>query len=66
MRDLWDLCQVTDLAERERLMILARKGKQRARWQDYDLPYATYVGLEAEAASISKNDPGSSRRAAPG
>jgi len=55
-RDIRDLCvlyQVTDPARRERLMALAREGKQRGWWQDYDLPYATYVGLEAEAASIS-------------
>ena len=55
-RDIRDLCLVygiTDRAERERLMALAREGKQRAWWQQYDLPYASYVGLEAEAASIS-------------
>lgn len=55
-RDIRDLCIVygiTDGAERERLMALAREGKQRAWWQQYDLPYASYVGLEAEAASIS-------------
>ena len=34
-------------------MALARGGKQRAWWQEYALPYATYVGLEAEAISIS-------------
>jgi transcriptional regulator with XRE-family HTH domain len=53
IRDLCDLYEVTDPAERERLMTLAREGKQRAWWQEYALPYATYVGLEAEAASIS-------------
>jgi transcriptional regulator with XRE-family HTH domain len=55
-RDIRDLCivyEITDPVERERLMTLAREGKQRAWWQEYDLPYATYVGLEAEAASIS-------------
>jgi transcriptional regulator with XRE-family HTH domain len=52
IRDLCDLYGVTDPAEREHLMVLAREGKQRGWWQDYDLPYATYVGLEAEAASI--------------
>ena len=54
-RDIRDLCIVygiTDAAERDRLMALAREGKQRAWWQQYDLPYATYVGLEAEAVSI--------------
>lgn len=53
IRDLCDLYQITDAAERERLMTLAREGKQRAWWQEYALPYATYVGLEAEATSIS-------------
>lgn len=56
-RDIRDLCivyEITDAAERERLMTLAREGKQRAWWQQYDLPYATYVGLEAEATSISE------------
>jgi transcriptional regulator with XRE-family HTH domain len=55
-RDIRDLCLVygiTGAAERERLMALAREGKQRAWWQQYDLPYATYVGLETEAATIS-------------
>jgi transcriptional regulator with XRE-family HTH domain len=55
-RDIRDLCLVygiTDTAERERLTALAREGKQRAWWQQYDLPYETYVGLETEAATIS-------------
>lgn len=53
IRDLCDLYEVADPAERERLMLLAREGKQRGWWQDYDLPYATFVGLEAEASSIN-------------
>lgn len=60
-RDIRDLCIVygiTDGAERDRLMDLAREGKQRAWWQKLDLPYATYVGLEAEATSISNYDMG--------
>lgn len=55
-RDIRDLCliyEITDAAQRERLMALAREGKQRAWWQQYDLPYATYVGLETEAETIS-------------
>lgn len=54
-RDIRDLCivyGVTNPDDRERLMALAREGKQRAWWQEFDLPYATYIGLEAEAASI--------------
>jgi transcriptional regulator with XRE-family HTH domain len=53
IRDFCELYEVTDPRERERLMTLAREGKQRAWWQEYALPYATYVGLEAEATSIS-------------
>jgi transcriptional regulator with XRE-family HTH domain len=51
-RDVRDLCQlygVTEQAERDRLMTLAREGKQQGWWQSYDLPYSTYVGLEAAA-----------------
>jgi transcriptional regulator with XRE-family HTH domain len=58
-RDIRDLCivyEINDPAERERLMELAREGKQRGWWQRYDLPYATYIGLEAEAASIRNYD----------
>ena len=54
-RDIRDLCLVygiTDPAEREQLMALAREGKQRAWWQGFDLPYETYIGLEAEATTI--------------
>ena len=56
LRDIRDLCElygVTDRAERDRMMILAREGKQRAWWESYDLADATYVGLEAEAVTIS-------------
>ena len=53
IRDLCDLYGVTDEAERERMMALAREGKQQAWWQSYDLGYATYVGLETEAVAIS-------------
>src|SRR5579875_2373358 len=47
-RDIRDLCNfygVTNEAEREQLMSLARAGKQAGWWQGYDLDYfATYVG----------------------
>ena len=55
-RDVRDLCilyGVTDDAERDRMMKLAAEGRQRAWWQSYDLGYETYVGLEADALSIS-------------
>ena len=65
LRDLCDLYGVSDPGEREHLAVLAREGKGRAWWQ-FDLPYATYVGLEAEAISISDYGagvfPGSCRR----
>jgi hypothetical protein len=56
VRDLCNLYEVTDEGERERLMSLAREGKQQGWWQSYDLPYSTYVGLEAEAVSIRDYD----------
>jgi transcriptional regulator with XRE-family HTH domain len=52
IRDLLLVYGITDQVKREQLMALAREGKQRAWWQGLDLPYATYVGLEAEATLI--------------
>jgi transcriptional regulator with XRE-family HTH domain len=54
-RDIRDLCNLyeVDDEQRQHLMELARQSKQRAWWQPLALPYSTYVGLEAEAASIS-------------
>src|SRR5215831_3727829 len=52
IRDLCDLYEVGD-EQRQHLMELASEGKQRAWWQPLGLPYSTYVGLEAEAESIS-------------
>ena len=58
VRDLCDLYGVTNANERDRLMTLAREGKQQGWWQSYDLPYATpaYVGLEAEATRVKDYD----------
>jgi transcriptional regulator with XRE-family HTH domain len=56
VRDLCDLYGVTDQTERDRLMSLAREAKQQGWWQPYDLPYSTYVGLEAEALTIKDFD----------
>jgi len=56
LRDVRDLCNiygVNDQAERDRLMTLSRESQQRAWWQEYDLPYSTYLGLEAEARRIN-------------
>jgi transcriptional regulator with XRE-family HTH domain len=53
-RDVRDLCDLYGVsAERRKLLTdLAAEGKQRAWWQPFDLPYSTYVGLEADAVSI--------------
>jgi len=53
IRDLCDLYGIADKAERDHLMALAREGKLQGWWQPYDLTYATYAGLEAEAVVIS-------------
>lgn len=53
VRDLCDLYGVTDQAERDRLLSLARDGKKTAWWQRYGLDFATYVGLEAAATGIT-------------
>jgi transcriptional regulator with XRE-family HTH domain len=58
IRDLCDLYQVADPVQRDHLNALARQGRGPAWWQPYDLPYATYVGLEAAAAKISDFEPG--------
>lgn len=52
IRKLCDLYQV-DGEERRRLTELARASRRHARWQPLGLPYSTYVGLEADATSIS-------------
>jgi transcriptional regulator with XRE-family HTH domain len=55
-RDIRDLCTlygITGQAERDHMVKLAAEGRRRAWWQSYELGYANYVGLEAEALSIS-------------
>jgi transcriptional regulator with XRE-family HTH domain len=51
VRDFCDLYGVSDTEERDRLVNLAREGKQQGWWQSYDLDFSTYVGLEAAAES---------------
>ena len=52
VRDLCDLYEVTDPAERARLTRLAAEGKQQGWWQSYELDYfATFVGLEEDAVA---------------
>lgn len=52
IREVCDLYGVTDTALREQLMELARESRQQSWWQSYDLPYSTYIGLEADAKHI--------------
>lgn len=55
-RDIRDLCAlygVSDAVTRERMTRLAAEGKQPGWWQSYELDFATYVGLEADATAIS-------------
>jgi transcriptional regulator with XRE-family HTH domain len=52
VRDLCDLYQLTDPAQREHLTRLAAEGKLQGWWQSYELEFATYVGLEEAAVSV--------------
>src|ERR1700730_9971994 len=58
VRDLCDIYGIEDPVRREHLTTLAREGRGQAWWQPYDLPYATYIGLESEAISIADFEPG--------
>jgi transcriptional regulator with XRE-family HTH domain len=53
--DIDNLCDLYEVEgeERQHLTELARASRQRARWQPLGLPYSTYIGLEADAISIS-------------
>lgn len=56
VQDLLDLYGVTDDAQRERLVTLAREGRQRGWWHPYEAglspQYSTYIGLETEATAV--------------
>lgn len=56
VRDLLDIYGVTDEAQREAFIQLARDARQRGWWHSYGdvLPseYSHFIGLEAEAASV--------------
>ncbi len=52
IRDLCDLYEIRDQAERHRLSILAQEGRQQTWWQARGLPSSTYYGLEADATHI--------------
>ncbi len=53
-RDIRDLCDLYGIADAQRqdLVELARESRQQGWWQSYDLPFATFIGLEADATSI--------------
>src|ERR1700691_4646268 len=55
VRDLCDLYEVTDVAERNRMARLAVEGKQQGWWQSYELDnFAIYVGLGEDAIAIKQ------------
>jgi transcriptional regulator with XRE-family HTH domain len=58
-RDVRDLCRLygVNTAEQEQLMTLARESRQRAWWQQADVSYGTFIGLEQAAASIIEYSP---------
>jgi transcriptional regulator with XRE-family HTH domain len=50
---LLDLYQLNDEAQREKLAILTKEARKKGWWQLYsDIPYTTFIGLEAEAETI--------------
>jgi hypothetical protein len=56
LRDVRDLARIyglSDQAKIDHLMNLARAGKEQGWWQSYNLDFATYVGLEEAAVSLS-------------
>jgi hypothetical protein len=56
VEDLLDLYGLNDAGERARLITLAREGRQRGWWQQYEAglneQYAHYIGLETEAMAV--------------
>lgn len=54
MRDIRDICDLYGVAgtQRDYLAELARESRQQGWWQSYDVPYAAFIGLEADATSI--------------
>jgi transcriptional regulator with XRE-family HTH domain len=58
IRDLCDIFGIDDPVRREHLAALAREGRGQAWWQPFDLPYATYIGLESAALVIRDFEPG--------
>jgi transcriptional regulator with XRE-family HTH domain len=58
IRDLCDIYGIHDPVRRDHLARLAKEGRGQAWWQPFDLPYATYVGLEEAARAIKDFEPG--------
>jgi transcriptional regulator with XRE-family HTH domain len=56
LRALLDLYGVTDTAERDALIAMAKQARERGWWYSYSdvlpNPHSTFIGLEAEATSI--------------
>ena len=54
VRDLCDLYAIASAGERERLMTLAKEGKQQGWWQSHDVPdeFRTYLDLEQDAIAL--------------
>ncbi|RMI44666.1 XRE family transcriptional regulator [Actinomadura harenae] len=56
MEDLLNLYAVDDQRQRQEVLTLARQGRERGWWHPYremiSESYTTYIGLEAEAASV--------------
>jgi transcriptional regulator with XRE-family HTH domain len=59
-RDVRDLCEAygVDQAEREHLMALVKESRQQTWWQDLDVPYKPFIGLETAASSIRDYESG--------
>jgi transcriptional regulator with XRE-family HTH domain len=53
VRDLAGIYGLADPAKVENLMNLARAGREQGWWQGYNLDFATYVGLEEAAISLT-------------
>lgn len=50
---LLDLYEVSDQEQRDKLSKLTKEARKKGWWQLYsDIPYSTYIGLEAEAESL--------------
>jgi len=56
LRDVRDLCHIYRVpdVERDRLMEFAKESRSPGWWEDFDLPYRTYIGLEQAAVGISE------------